>query len=391
MNRRPWTKIFNGFGYLFSLTILQYGISYLIVIYLKNRLGFAEYGELGKLMAFSSFLQSFIFLGLNNYVDKALSLNVSLLDYLKVNSIIGLFIAPLAFFFFYKLKILDGFSTALIITHSYFFLLVGIFKNTYTFLKEFKKYFLQQTLVLLILVSLHILCFSIFDLKSKEYRVLILIIVDMLFVILSISYYLKWRISSLLSFPFKRYCKLFLRAFYYSFPLIIHSLVGFFYSHYDRVFISNVLGSEASGRYWYYLQLSLPILALAEVYVRFRIKDLYNLNENWKLKSKLFTITHLVFLIAVILFMFPYFFSNFIFCLIVGQLFNALYIIYNNVLMGLSRTKFILSSTILVVFIQLSIYYFGSLSSLYSFGLLFACLSFLRFVLCYFKTRLVLK
>jgi hypothetical protein len=259
------------------------------------------------------------------------------------------------------------------IFHSISFLFVGVYKSKLTASGDYNKSSLLQLVNVGISTMLTFIFFSYF--KKYEWRIFILIFSD-LFVII---YFFKKEILEIFS-NIKFWKNDFISNFNYKFYffIVLHGLFSFYYSNYDRIYIAKKISISVSGQYWYYLQLTLPILVLGEILVRYRIKDLYSNTFYTKLKSNKLQINFLCFVSVLALTSFFLTRKEIILIIIGGQLMNALYLPLSAILFSREKSNYILLFTILVSIIQFCAYSFLELDNIIIFAKIFFLLSLIR-------------
>ena len=358
---------------LFLPVFVYYLLSYFIAIFLKDKIGFSNYGQIGVVLSYSALFQTFIMFGYNNGVDLIVLNNQNWNNYInKIFNLVFLFSIITIFLLF----LLNELNTLMFISliHSIFFLFVGIYKAKTTALGDYKKSAIIQLVnVIFSTILTFILYFYIQDYK---WRIIFLIFSDVTVILFF------FRTDFIHFFRNRTYKSIFISNFDFDLKfyliIVLHGLFSFFYTNFDRIYIAKKTTLFISGQYWFYLQLTLPILVIGEVLVRYKIKELYSdiiiykLQEN-KLKINLFS--NFIFLI----FTFFYFTNNTPFIIIIcGQLMNALYLPLSSVLFSKKKSNYILTFTIFISLVQFSIYYFFNLNSMIIFSKVFCFLSMLR-------------
>ena len=358
---------------LFLPVFVYYLLSYFIAIFLKDKIGFSNYGQIGVVLSYSALFQTFIMFGYNNGVDLIVLNNQNWNNYInKIFNLVFLFSIITIFILF----LLNELNTLMFISliHSIFFLFVGIYKAKTTALGDYKKSAIIQLVnVIFSTILTFILYFYIQDYK---WRIIFLIFSDVTVILFF------FRTDFIHFFRNRTYKSIFISNFDFDLKfyliIVLHGLFSFFYTNFDRIYIAKKTTLFISGQYWFYLQLTLPILVIGEVLVRYKIKELYSdiiiykLQEN-KLKINLFS--NFIFLI----FTFFYFTNNTPFIIIIcGQLMNALYLPLSSVLFSKKKSNYILTFTIFISLVQFSIYYFFNLNSMIIFSKVFCFLSMLR-------------
>jgi hypothetical protein len=358
---------------LFLPVFVYYLLNYLIVIFLKDKIGFSNYGQIGILLSYSALFQTFIMFGYNNGVDLIVLNNQNWNSYIdSIFKLVILFtiLTIIILFLFNELNILMFIS----LIHSIFFLFVGIYKAKTTALGNYKKSaIIQLANVIFSTLLTFVLYFYIQDFK---WRIIFLIFSDISIILFFfredfLIFFKKTSFKSIFIFNYNIDIKFYLF-------IVLHGLFSFFYSNFDRIFIAKKTTLFISGQYWYYLQLTLPILVLGEVLVRYKIKDLYsdiiiNYLQKYKFQINVFSI------FFVILFSFFYFTNNTaIIIILCGQLMNALYLPLSSIMFSKKKSNYILFFTIFISIVQFSIYYFFNLNSMIIFSKVFCFLSMLR-------------
>ena len=104
---------------------LYYILNYLIAIFLKNKIGFENYGKIGAILSYSAFFQSYIMFGMNNGVDLIILRNENWTKFIKQIQFVTILLSGLSLvtlFFFKKINTL----TLLGLLHCLFFLFLGL-------------------------------------------------------------------------------------------------------------------------------------------------------------------------------------------------------------------------------------------------------------------------
>jgi hypothetical protein len=358
---------------LFLPVFVYYLLNYLIVIYLKDKIGFSNYGQIGILLSYSALFQSFIMFGYNNGVDLIVLNKQNWNNY--INTIFKL-VLLFSFFTIFILYLFNELNILIFISliHSIFFLFVGIYKAKTTALGDYKKSSIIQLVNVFFSTLLTFVLY--FFIQDYKWRIIFLIFSDISVILFF------FRTDFLHFFKNKTYKCIF--SFNYDIDLkfylfiVLHGLFSFFYTNFDRIYIAKKTTLFISGQYWYYLQLTLPILVLGEVLVRYKIKDLYsdiifNFLKKYKLQINIFSN------VFIFLFIIFYFTNNTaIIIILCGQLMNALYLPLSSILFSKKKSNYILIFTIFISLIQFSIYYFFNLNSMIIFSKVFCFLSMLR-------------
>jgi hypothetical protein len=358
---------------LFLPVFVYYLLNYLIVIYLKDKIGFSNYGQIGILLSYSALFQTFIMFGYNNGVDLIVLNNQNWNSYINtIFKLVILFtiITIIILFLFNELNILMIIS----LIHSILFLFVGIYKAKTTALSNYKKSsIIQLANVFISTILTFVLYFYIQDYK---WRIIFLIFSDISIILIFFradfsNFFKNSTYKSIFNFNYDIDIKFYLF-------IVLHGLFSFFYSNFDRIFIAKKTTLFISGQYWYYLQLTLPILVLGEVLVRYKIKDLYsdiifNYLQKYKFQINIFSN------LFVLSFTFFYLTNNTaIIIILCGQLMNAFYLPLSSIMFSKKKSNYILFITIFISIVQFSIYYSFNLNNIIIFSKVFCFLSMLR-------------
>jgi hypothetical protein len=352
---------------------IYYLLNYLIVIFLKNKIGFSEYGQIGIILSYSALFQTFIMFGYNNGVDLVIFNNKSWIDYIEniIKVTILFSVVTLSILYFISelnLIILIG------LIHSIFFLIVGVYKAKLTALNDYKK----NSLIQLLNVGFSsLLTFFIYIyVQDYKWRIIFLIISDISIVLLFfrtdfLQFFNKFSLKKIFILNY------FTDINFYLF-IVLHGLFSFFYTNYDRIYIAKKTTLSISGQYWYYLQLTLPILVIGEILVRYKIKELYSNSFYLKIKAIKFQINiySLLFFLMFSLFFFTS--TTAIIILIGGQIMNAMYLPLSSIMFSKKKSNYILIFTIFISLVQFFIYFLFNLNNLILFSKTFCFLSILR-------------
>lgn len=367
---------FKDYFFISTPTLATYGLGYIFAILLKVFISPEDYGKLGYFLGISSFFQAIISFGRTSAVD--------LLE--KENSDTGeLFGSVTAYIFIgfiITITAINFFNFDIILLLSYFhaaaFILASLSKSILTYRKHYKLFAI--TVFISLFFSSVFSLFAIFN-NQFSWRIIALIIGDSflaVFFIKKLNVKIKFKTKDLLGYrTFKsRYL-----------PLFLHTLLAFFYSFYDRIYIANNISFEESGDYWFIIQLTLPILVITEILIRKKISSLYNgdlYNEMISKKKYLIPIFIFSIIISFILAQ-----VNIVFSVLIGQMWNSIYLITNPILVSKHKAKDIFLITAAIVLIQLSTYHLVGLDTIINVALLFAFLSILRSTLMLTKIFLI--
>ncbi len=352
---------------------IYYFLNYLIVIFLKNKIGFSEYGQIGVILSYSALFQTFIMFGYNNGVDLVVLNNKNWIDYIdnviKVATLFSILILSILYFLNeLNLIILIG------LIHSIFFLFTGIYKAKLTALGDFKKNSVIQ--LFNVGISSLLTFFLYLYLQDFKWRIIFLIISDIAIVLIFFRkdfLHLLKKITLTKIFNFNYFNDINFYLF-----IVLHGLFSFFYTNYDRIYIAKKTTLSISGQYWYYLQLTLPILVIGEILVRYKIKDLYS--NSFFLKIQLYKLKINIYALIFFLLFSLFFFTSTstIIILIGGQIMNAIYLPLSSIMFSKKKSNYILIFTIFISLVQFSIYFLFNLNTIFLFSKTFLFLSILR-------------
>lgn len=358
-------KNFKDYLHISLPTLGTYGMGYLFAILLKWTLLPEEYGKLGYYLGISAFFQSIVSLGRTNAVDLSEKEGAntgtffgSVISY----SLIGLLI--IVFMTNYS-----EYDNLLIMSylHAGVFILASLSKSILTFRKYYKLFLYGS---LLSLAASSIISTNAVISGNLEWRIFALITGD----IILLFYFLK-KLNIKLTFKLNDFLGHGIFKSRYL-PLMLHSFIAFFYSFYDRIYIANEISFEESGKYWFVVQMTLPVLVTTEIVVRKKISLIYSDDLINILRGKrnylipIFTILVLISLFLIRI--------NLVLSVIVGQFWNAVYLITNPILVARNKAKVILLVTATIVGIQIFMYHIIELKTIVAVGFLFGLLSLLR-------------
>jgi hypothetical protein len=351
---------------------LYYILNYLIAIFLKNKIGFENYGKIGAILSYSALFQSYIMFGMNNGVDLIILRNENWTKFIKQIQFVTIFLSGLSLVTLFFLKKINT-LTLLGLLHCLFFLFLGLYKLKLSSSSLYKE---NAKIQYINIIVSSLLTFIVYYFTNNyKARVVILIISDfsILFYFFKkdfqdINYFLKKN-----NFDFKIYPN-----FKFYFFLVLHGIFTFFYTNYDRVYLANNSSFTDLGRYWFYMQLSLPILVFGEVLVRYKISDIFNYdfaNFIEKHKRKIIII-FLFFLLSI----YPLLSSNlnFIIFIFLGQIMNAMYLPLSAFLLSKEKSFNNLLITILIAILQFFLFYFYMPKNLIIISKIFFFLSIFR-------------
>ena len=353
--------------------VIYYLLNYLLVLFLKEKIGYSNYGQIGVLLSYSSLFQTFILFGYNNGVDLIILNGKNWENYLAKTTVISFVFSFFSLIILFFINRLNSFIVISLL-HSVFFLYVGIFKSKLTSLGEYKKNASLQLINVSISSFMTFIFFLFF--KDYEWRLIFLILADacVLFIFFKKDFY---KLFINLKNLFNLNLALNEDLKFYMF-IVLHGLFSFFYSNYDRIYIAEKSSFALSVQYWFYLQLTLPLLVLGEIFVRYKIKDLYSnvFLLYFRKRKKFFNI-----FIPTSLLLFSFLLHEIkvpILLIILGQIFNAFYLPLSSILFSRKNSNYILFFTIFIALLQLFVYYIFDLNTLLLFAKSFFVLSLIR-------------
>jgi hypothetical protein len=378
-------NLFSRFQFLrYSLPVfVYYLLNYIIVIYLKNKIGYENYGKIGVALGYSAFFQTFVLLGQNSGVEVSTINQFDWIKFLRNSIRIGFIMFILLSLFIVVLNE-EPYLFLIGLAHSIPFLLSGMYKsklaadgNSLLF-SRFQYYSILCSFLLTFLV------YTVVD--NYAARILILLVTDLGVLIVLFRADLARSLQGIFKFD---NIEIYPNYRFYMFATL-NALLSFFYTYFDRMYLADVVSYSESGKFWFWVQISMPVLVLGEIVVRWKSNYIYSDKIFGALSriNRVFFISFFLFLLTGSIFLsykgdlISYIFS--------GQIANSLYLPLSAMLIGRKRMLQIFLLTLAVAAFQVFLYVRIRPSSIEEVALIFFYIGIFRLLLYgVFITKLV--